>query len=902
MTIRNLQYLLAPRSVALIGASNRPGSIGRIIAENLSRADFKGTISFVNPNGIEVAGRRCSASISELPEAPDLAVIATPPATIPRLIAELGAKGCRAAVVITAGIRGDIRQAMLDAAKPHLLRIQGPNCLGLMLPPLGLDATFSHIAPRPGRLAFLSQSGALITGIVDWAESRGIGFSHVVSLGDMADVDFGDLLDYLAGDAASRAILLYMESLRSAPKFMSAARRAARAKPVVVIKAGRHASGAKAALSHTGALAGADSAFEAAFRRAGLVRVNELQDLFEAAEILSKVAPLEGDRLGILTNGGGAGVLAADRLADLGLELPDLAPETVKRLDAVLPATWSRGNPIDIIGDAGADRYKEALEAALDDPGLDAVLVMNCPTAINPSLDAAKVVSSVVAARTSSGQPRKPMITSWLGHDAAAASRRLFSEARIPTFDTPAEAVDGFSALVRYRRAQTELMATPPSLPSGIFQASDAATQVIHHVLATTGPRMLTEPEAKAVLRAYDIPVVDTATVATPEAARVAAGPIIAEHGAAVLKILSKDITHKSDIGGVRLGLETLDAVETAARAMLDRARAVMPTAVIDGFTVQPMVRRPRAHELILGMSEDPTFGPLLMFGAGGVAVEALRDAAHALPPLDLNLARDLIRQTRVWRLLQGYRDRPAADIEAIALTLVRLGYLVARHPEIREIDINPLIADENGVIALDARIRVDDESARPRVPLAIRPYPSEWEKVVDAGETGTILIRPIRPADQRLYEAFFAKVSPADTRLRFFAPKTEMSHRFLARMTQIDYAREMAFVALDATGSSLLGVSRFMADPDFERGEYAVLVRSDLKGRGIGWALMRQLIDYAKAASLSEIFGHVLRENTSMIDMCRELGFRIETDPEDATLLLVTLDVGTADMDRFKL
>ncbi len=891
MTIRNLQHLLAPRSVALIGASERAGSIGGILARNLSRAGFKGPVHFVNPKGGEVAGERCFASIAALPEAPDLAIVATPPATLPGIIGELGAKGCRAAVVITAGIRGDIRQAMLDAAKPHLLRIQGPNCLGLMLPPLGLDATFSHIAPRPGRLAFLSQSGALITGIVDWAESRGIGFSHVVSLGDMADVDFGDLLDYLAGDAESRAILLYMESLRSAPKFMSAARRAARSKPVVVIKAGRHASGAKAALSHTGALAGADAAFEAAFRRAGLVRVNELQDLFEAAEILSKVAPLEGDRLGIVTNGGGAGVLAADRLADLGLALADLAPETVRRLDAVLPATWSRGNPIDIIGDAGADRYKEALEAALDDPGLDAVLVMNCPTAISPSLDTAKVVLSVLTARRASGHTQKPLITTWLGEAAAADSRRLFSDARVPTFDTPSEAVDGFSALVRYRRAQTELMATPPSLPDGIFRPSEAASEVIRNVLATTGPRMLTEPEAKTMLRAYAIPVVDTAIVDTPEAAGAASEAIISEHGAAVLKILSKDISHKSDVGGVRLGLETPAAVETAARAMLDRAREAVPGALIQGFTVQPMVRRPRAHELILGMSEDPTFGPLLMFGAGGVAVEALRDAAHALPPLDLNLARDLMRQTRVWRLLQGYRDRPAADIDAIALTLVRLGYLAARHPEIREIDINPLIADENGVIALDARIRIDDEAAHPRVPLSIRPYPSEWETRVDT-PAGAVLLRPIRPDDERLYEAFFANVSPEDTRLRFFAPKTELSHRFLARLTQIDYAREMAFVALDETGTSLLGVSRFMADPDFERGEYAVLVRSDLKGRGIGWALMRQLIDFAKAAGLSVIFGHVLRENTTMIDMCRDLGFTIASDPEDTTQLLVTLDL----------
>ncbi|MGD9801976.1 MAG: GNAT family N-acetyltransferase [Hyphomicrobiaceae bacterium] len=890
MSIRNLQHLLGPRSVALIGASARERSVGAIVAHNLRRGAFRGPIHFVNPKGGVVADQQCFPSVAALPEAPDLAIIATPPQTIPKLIHELGDKGCRAAVVITAGIRGETRQAMLDAAKPHLLRIQGPNCLGLMLPPLGLDASFSHIAPRPGRLAFLSQSGALITGIVDWAENHGIGFSHVVSLGDMADVDFGDLLDYLAGDAESRAILLYMESLKSAPKFMSAARRAARSKPVVVIKSGRHASGAKAALSHTGALAGADAAFEAAFRRAGLVRVNELQDLFEAAEILSKVAPLEGDRLGIVTNGGGAGVLAADRLADLDLELGDLTPETVARLNAVLPSTWSHGNPIDIIGDADAERYRAAVEVALEDPALDALLIMNCPTAINPSVDAANVVMNVLAQRREQGRLVKPVITSWLGHAAALEARALFSEEGVPSFDTPAEAIDGFANLVRYRRAQAELMATPPSLPDGIFHPSEAASTVIRNVLAS-GPRMLTEPEAKAVLRAYDIPTVETATVATPEAAGKAARDIISQHGAAVLKILSKDITHKSDIGGVRLGLETPEAVEHAARLMLKRTQEKMPAAKIDGFTVQPMIRRPHTHELILGMSVDPTFGPLLLFGAGGVAVEASRDVAHALPPLDLNLARDLMRQTLIWRLLQGYRDRPVADIEAIALTLVRLSYLVARHPEIRELDINPLLADETGVIALDARIRVESESASPRTPLAIHPYPSEWEKALDAGRpVHKIRIRPIRPDDERLYDAFFARVAQSDLRLRFFSSRPELSHHFRARLTQIDYAREMAFIALDEASGELLGVSRFIADPDFEHGEFAVLVRSDLKGRGIGWALMQQLIAYARSAGLGTVFGYVLRENTTMLEMCRQLGFKIESDPEDSTLLQATL------------
>lgn len=891
MTIRNFGALLTPTSVALIGASNRPSSVGAILARNLVASGFRGRIDLVSPVHDEIAGRACFRSIADLPEVPDLAVVATPPATVPGVIAELGARGCRAAVVITAGIRGELRQAMLDAARPHLLRIQGPNCLGLMLPPLGLNASFSHIAPRAGRLAFLSQSGALITGIVDWAESRDIGFSHVVSLGDMADVDFGDLLDYLATDAGSDAILIYMESLVAAPKFMSAARRAARSKPVVVIKSGRHAGGAKAAFSHTGAITGSDAAYEAAFRRAGLVRVQELSELFEAAELLSKMRSVAGERLGIVTNGGGAGVLAADRLADHGVPLPTLAPQTLERLDKVLPPTWSRGNPIDIIGDADARRYRAAVAAALEDPGFDVLLVMNCPTALNPGIDAANAVVEAIAARRATGATDKPVITNWLGATAAAPSRKLFSEHRIASFETPSAAIDGVAQIVRHQRAQRELMATPPSLPDGIFRESEVAAGIIADVLKA-GRSQMTEPEAKALLRAYGIPTVATEIAANPEEAGRIAARILANGNAVVLKILSRDITHKSDVGGVRLGLEAADAVVGAARLMLERAREAVPSAKIDGFCVQEMVVRPTAIELLIGMSEDRTFGPLITFGAGGIAVEVLRDVAHALPPLDLNLARDLMRQTRVWKLLGGYRDRPPAKIDDIAMVLVRLGLMVARHPEIRELDINPLLADDNGVIALDARVRVESEAKSPRTPMVIRPYPSEWEKRIELAGLGDVLLRPIRPEDERLYEAFFANVSSDDARLRFFGPLPGASRAFLARLTQIDYAREMAFVALDPATGALLGVSRFMADPDFEKGEYAVLVRSDLKGRGLGWALMTHLIDYARAAGLSQMFGEVLRENTTMITMCRQLGFEAAPIAADPTLVEVTLDL----------
>jgi acetyltransferase len=889
MTIRNLDRLLVPRSVALIGASPEEGSVGLIATRNLLSGGFSGPIRLVNPKHPEIEGHPCHPSIAALPEAPELGVVATPPHTVPGIVAELGSRGTRAAVVITAGVRNDLRQRMLDAARPHVLRIQGPNCLGLMVPGIGLNASFSHRAPLEGDLAFLSQSGALITAIVDWARGHRIGFSHVVSLGDMADADFGDLLDYLAGDPRSRAILLYMEAVTHAPKFLSAARRAARAKPVIVVKAGREAAGARAAMSHTGALAGADAAYEAAFRRAGLLRVRELDDLFSAAEILARHPRLTGERLAILTNGGGAGVMAADRLAELDGRLASLSDAARAALDEVLPPTWSRDNPVDIVGDAGPARYTRALDVLLEDADADAVLVVNCPTALASSTAVAEDVVAALDARKAAGKPVKPVLANWLGEEVSRDARALFAARGIASFETPADAIDGFMQLVRWARAQEELTRTPPSLPEDLGLDTEAARRILAEALAARRP-VLSEVEAKALLAAYGIPVVPTDIAATPAEVATHAARWIAACGACVVKVLSDDISHKSDVGGVRLGLEHAEEAQRAAQDILERVARLKPDAKIEGFTVQPMIRRPQAVELIAGMSVDPTFGPLIVFGAGGTAVEVVRDAAHALPPLDLNLAQDLMRQTRVWRLLQGYRDRPAADVAGVAEALVRLGYLVARHPEIREVDINPLLADAKGIVALDARVRVEDNERRPRVPMAIRPYPSQWATEAQLGGLGAVRIRPIRPEDEALYTAFFARLTPEDLRLRFFSVQPDLSHRFLARLTQIDYAREMAFVALEAGTGELLGVVRLVADPDYVRGEYAILVRSDLKGRGLGWRLMQHLVDYARAERMEELYGSVLAENTTMLRMCRELGFRIEPEPDDSSVRNVAL------------
>ncbi|MDX2203987.1 MAG: bifunctional acetate--CoA ligase family protein/GNAT family N-acetyltransferase [Hyphomicrobiaceae bacterium] len=892
MTIRNLDALLRPKAVALIGAGTRPGSVGLIMARNLLRARFKGTLRLINPKHAEIEGVPCFPSIAALPEAPDLGIVVTPPQTVPGIIAELGAKGARAAVVITAGVRGELRDRMLKAARPHLLRIQGPNCLGLMLPSLGLDASFSHEPPMAGDLAFLSQSGALITGVIDWAKSRNIGFSHVVSLGDMADADFGDLLDYLAGDVKSRAILLYMESITNAAKFMSAARRAARAKPVIVVKSGRGASGAKAALSHTGAMAGTDGGYDAAFKRAGVLRVPELRDLFTAAEILARHPALVGDRLAILTNGGGAGVLAADHLALLGGQPAPLSEETRAALDKVLPATWSRGDPVDIIGDADADRYAKALNVLLASKDADAILVMNCPTALASSEEIASAVTSVVKERRSKGFRAMPILANWLGVEASRGARQMFSTAGIATFDMPADAIDGFMDLVRHARAQEQLARMPPSLPERPAFETDKADRLLKAALAK-GQTVLDEKDAKDLLVSYGIATVPTVLAHTPEEVFWSAAGFIKDYGACVVKVSSKDISHKSDVGGVRLGLTRPEEARQAAEDMLARIAIKMPRAQVEGFSVQAMINNARGLELIIGMTVDDAFGPLMMFGAGGTAVEVLRDTAYALPPLDLNLASDLMRETRVWRLMQGYRDRARVDTDAVAEALVRMSYLVARHPEIREIDINPLLADPGGAVALDARVRIADAAASPRVPMAIRPYPSEWERHMDLDDIGRVLVRPTRPEDEALYQDFFANVTLDDQRLRFFSAAPDLSHRFLARLTQIDYAREMAFVAVSKESGALLGVVHFILDPDLTEGEYAILVRSDLKGHGLGWRLMQHLIAYAEAHHVGEIQGLVLRGNRTMLDMCRNLGFKVEPDADDDKVMRVVLPLG---------
>jgi acetyltransferase len=891
MTIRNLDHALRPRSLAIVGASAEPGSVGSKLTENILGGGFGGEIYLVNPRQAKIGRRRCFPDIAALPEAPELAVIATPPATVPGLIGELGAKGTRAAVVITAGLSREVKQAALNQAKRYCLRIFGPNCLGLAVPEIGLQAHFGLTCPKPGKLAFLSQSGALVTGILDWAVTRGIGFSYVVSMGDMADVDVGDLLDFLAADIATGSILLYLETIPAARKFMSAARSAARAKPVIVIKSGRYKESARAAATHTGALAGSDAAVSAAFRRAGLVRVEELEELFAAAETLTAVRPVAGNELLILTNGGGAGVLAVDDLLQSAGRLAPLPQDVIAKLDKVLPANWSRGNPIDIIGDAKPDRYAAALDVVLADCKAHAMLVMNCPTALASSTEAAQAVIDAVS-RVADSDRLPPVLTNWLGEETVAEARRKFREASIPTYESPTDAIKGFFYLWQYTLAQEALMRTPPFEPERM-RVADEAARAIMRTAASSGRSLLNEVEAKAVLSAFGIPTVPTRVAKSPDEVESIATALLEQASSVVVKIFSDDISHKSDVGGVRLGLHSPREARHAAERMLERAHALRPEARLQGFTVQPMVVRPKAEELLLGVYEDRLFGPMILFGTGGTAAEIIRDTAVALPPLDLELAHDLMEQTRVHKLLEGYRDRPETNLAEIAESLVRLSRLVVDCPAVRELDINPLLADETGVVALDARIRIEPsevEEEGPNPQLAIRPYPDQWERWAPTESGERIFIRPIRPADEHLYAAFVAKLSPQDIRFRFLTPRKEFSHKFIARFTQIDYARAMAFVALDKEQKELLGVARLAADPDYVTGEYAIIVRSDLKGAGIGWTLMRHLIAYAQKEGLRELVGDVLAANQRMLEMCRALGFKIETDAADASLRKVRL------------
>ena len=875
MSVRNLEALFQPASVAVIGASDRAGSLGAVVLRNLKLGGFQGPLWPVNLRHSRVDGGPAWPDVDSLPQAPDLAVICTPAHTVPELIAALGRKGTRAAIVLTAGLKQlaseggpSLEQAMLDAARPYLLRILGPNCIGALVPGARLNASFAPGNAQPGRLAFVTQSGALATAMLDWANSRGIGFSHFISLGDSADVDFGDVLDYLASDPDTRAILMYMESVKAARKFMSAARAASRNKPVILVKAGRAPDGARAAASHTGALAGSDAVFDAAVRRAGMLRVDTLESLFDAAETLAHARPWRGDRLVVLTNGGGAGVLAADALELAGGKLARLSEQTLSALDKCLPATWSHGNPVDIIGDAPVSRYQNALDILLEAPDVDAVLFMHAPTAIIP---AGEIASACLPLMQRSA---KSVLACWLGGDAVAAARTASAAAGIACYSTPERATSAWLQLLSHARNQASLQQIPAAALED-FTPDRRQAQLLLEQALHDGREWLDGAPAQALLQAYGIPTVETVQARDVEEALAAASRM----GYPVaLKIISPQVIHKSDVGGVALGLASGEELRAAATKMCRQVERLLPQAVVLGFTVQAMAQRPGAHELIVGIATDAVFGPVILFGEGGTAVELNKQHAVALPPLNIPLARDMVARSGLAPLLAGYRGRPPADQPALLATLLKLSQLASDLAWLAELDINPLLVDERGVLALDARVRLRQVPANEGSRLAIRPYPSALEERIQlAGQE--LLLRPIRPEDGQRLMAFYATASPADMRLRFFMARREVPHSELARYSQIDYDREMTFIALapQASGEpAMLAEVRAVCDPDNQTAEFAIQVTSGWQGKGLGRLLLDKLIAYLRARGTAEVVGECLLENTGMAALARHAGFKV--------------------------
>ncbi|MDY8110744.1 bifunctional acetate--CoA ligase family protein/GNAT family N-acetyltransferase [Fulvimarina sp. 2208YS6-2-32] len=894
MTTRNFDKLFRPKSIALIGASAKPGTVGAVLCENLLSGGFKGEVWLVNPNRAAIMGRETFASVAGLPGVPDLAIVAVKASRVPETIGALCERGCRAAVVVSSGFgafddTSAVFQDVLEIARPCLMRILGPNSLGFIAPHLGINASFAATAPKAGDIALVSQSGTIINTMLDWAQERSVGFSQVVSLGDMADVDFGDMLDFLSGDRRTRAIFLYAENITQAKKFMSAARIASRTRPVIVIKSGRTAAGSRAALSHTGALAGSDIVYGAAFDRAGLLRVNKIEEVFETAETLAAGVRIKGDGLTIVTNGGAAGVLATDALEAYGGHLTALDDTVLDALDRLLPPQWSRSNPIDLLGDADGSRYAAALEALAGQNGQGAILVIHSPNAVTSGPEIAGSVSAFKNAHKT-----VPVLANWLGARNARSARGAFEENGIAAFESPSKAVRAFTHLVRYQANQRDLMETPEA---GIYIsgfAIRAARDLIDTVLAE-GRAVMSEPESKQLLRLFDIPVIETRFARdAEEAARHAA----AFGGAVALKIVSPDIAHKSDLGGVRLGLRGPDEVAEAARRMAADIAALSRDLSLTGFTVQPMADLTDAQELIAGIATDETFGPVILFGRGGRAVEVIGDRAVGLPPLNSALARRIIDRTQVSKVLAGYGSVPAAPSGIITDILVRLSEMVVHLPQIVELDINPLLVRSDSVLALDGHVAV-----RPMTGgadrLSIRPYPHALERASELKDGERYVLRPIRPDDETALAEMVSLTDPDDLRLRFMGPMKQFPHEMAARFTQIDYDREMALVATRSGAAygraEVFGVVRLIADPENEKAEYAVLVRSDMKGKGLGYALMNAILDYAKQRGLKQVYGEILRENTNMIRMARNLGFETGKFELGSDVAHVVFDVDKA-------
>jgi acetyltransferase len=882
-----LTSLFTPRSVALFGASDRTDSVGGVVFKNLLSSGFTGKIYGINPKRETVQGEKAWASLDDIEEIVDLAVVATPAKTIPSIVEACGERGIRMMMILSAGFREigpegrRLEDRVTDLVRRYGIRMMGPNCLGLIRPDIGLNITFGNNMARPGSLALVSQSGAICTAILDWAESNEIGFSAVVSTGIGADLDFGDYLDYLAADPNTQAILLYIEGIKDARRFMSSVRAAARAKPVIALKVGRHAAGAEASMSHTGALVGSDRTFSAALSRSGVLRVETVSQLFAAAKALSTPRYRSAsERLVIITNGGGPGVMAADRATDQGIELSTLGAETIAALDNVLPSVWSRNNPVDIIGDAPPDRYKETLDLCLADPGVDGAVVILTPQAMTRPTEVAEAV--VAAAKNS----KKPVISSWMGGGQVAAAREIFNNAHVPDFHTLENAVDAFSYLARYNKNQRLLLQTPAPLTRGQKEPDrDGARLIIESVLKESR-NILTEPESMAVLNAFGIRTVQNSVAHSPNEALVIAESI----GFPIaMKVLSTDISHKSDAGGVRLNINSAQEVRGAYKQLVEGVKKKVPDATISGVTIERMHRSPNGRELMIGIIRDPVFGPVISFGSGGTAVEVMGDSAISLPPLNHRLSHDLIQRTKVAKLLGEFRHMPSIDMDDLVDTLLAVSSMACELPWIQEMDINPVIADENGAVAVDARIVVGypKPSTDRYSHLAIHPYPTHLVRKLQLNDGSDIVVRPIRPEDAEMEDRFVRELSAESRYYRFMNQLQKLSQEMLVRFTQIDYHNEMALIAVTSVNGKdeQIGVARYTTNLDKTSCEFALTVSDDWQHRGIGHILMKDLMEVARDRDLSEMEGQVLGDNSKMLDLVRTLGFRVSSNPDDPSI-----------------
>jgi acetyltransferase len=876
-----LDKIFNPRSVAIIGASDEVGSVGYALMKNFMDLGFEGKVFPVNIRKTEILGIKAYQSVEQIPDAVDLAVIATPAKTVPEVVEQCGRTGIKGVIIISAGFKEvgpegkALEDKILEIKRKYGIRIIGPNCLGVIRPSIRLNATFISKMPKPGNIAFISQSGALGSAILDWAIHENIGFSNFVSVGSMIDVDFGDLIDYFGTDPKTRSILMYIEGITDARKFMSAARHFARTKPIIVVKAGKFGESAKAAASHTGSLTGEDIIYDAAFKRAGIVRVDEIADLFNCAEVLGMQPLPKGPNLAIITNAGGPGVMATDALIARGGRLAKLSQKTIEKLNSILPPYWSRGNPIDILGDAKADRYKAVVETCLDDENVDGILIIYTAQAVAEPVEIAKTITELCKSRS---LQNKTVLTSFMGYGAVEEANRIFNENNIPTYSTPEQAIKTYLYMYQYKRNLELLYETPEELPVDVAPPKRPLTVILRNAVMENR-EMLNEAEAKAFLEYYNFPVVKTRIAKTEDEAALIATQI---GYPVVLKILSPQIIHKTDAGGVVLDMNNEVEVREAFKRIMQNAKNYNPNAEVLGVTVQPMIKK-RVYEVIVGAKADPLFGPVVLFGMGGVGVELFKDFAVGIPPLNQTLARRLMEETKVYQLLKGYRNVPPANIKLLEEILVRFSQMLVDFPQLKEIDINPLFIDEKEAIAIDARITIDKkkvfEKIEPHQHLVISPYPKKYETLWKLRDGRTVLLRPIKPEDEPLWLEMFKNFSEESIRFRFFQIIKDTPHEIRVRYCNIDYDREIAIVAeLTENGRrKILGVTRVSLEPDRKTGEIAFIVADPWQGLGLGTKMVDHVIEICKDMGVETIYGIMLPDNYRAINLMKKMGFTIK-------------------------